>query len=86
MPITIKGIRISTIVLKRSDESGKTDIENASYSLISSTDHVLATQPIGGYGGLALKPSVTTIKALEAFVTSYKKDVTDVLGLEQETA
>ena len=84
MPITIKGIRIDDIILKRNEESGRTSIDAASYSLISSTDHVLAKQSIGGYGGLALKASAETIKALEIFVQGYKKDVLAVLGLDLE--
>jgi len=82
MPITIKGIRIESVGIKRSEESGIEDIEGATYSLISSADCVLARQPIGGYGGLTLKPSPATIKALREFVASYKADIVAVLGLE----
>ena len=82
MPITIKGIRVEFVTIERSQESGGFDIKDARYSLVSSTDHVLATQPIGGYGGMSLKPSPDTRKALEAFMLSYKKDVVSVLGLE----
>jgi hypothetical protein len=81
-PITIKGIKVDSVSLKREHETGRDIIENAQYSLISSTDHVLATQTIGGYGGLALKPSPLTIKALEAFMQAYKADVNMALGLD----
>jgi hypothetical protein len=82
MPITIKGIRIDSVTIERLDENGAVNLKGATYSLISSTDHILATQPIGGYGGIALKPSPATMKALETFMQSYKADVLTVLGLE----
>jgi hypothetical protein len=82
MPITVKGIRVDYVNVKRSEESGRLEIENAAYSLISSTDHVLAKQPIGSYGGMALKPSPETIKKLEAFMAGYKADIQAACGLE----
>lgn len=85
MAITIKGIRVDAVDIKLNVESGGVDIENAAYSLISSTDHVLAKQTIGGYGGLALKPSPETRKAMDAFMASYKRDVVAVLGLDLDT-
>jgi len=84
MAITIKGIRIEGVDVKSNLEAGGYVIDNASYSLISSTDHVLAKQIIGGYGGLSLKASAETQKALNAFMASYKRDVVAVLGLELE--
>jgi hypothetical protein len=82
MAITIKGIRVDWVSFERQEDSGRMGIKDARYSLISSTDHVLATQGIGGYGGLALKPSPQTIKALETFMELYKADVLAVLGLD----
>ena len=82
MAITIKGIRVDFVSIERIMESGRDEIKDARYSLISSTDHVLATQSIGGYNGLALKPSPETIKALEDFMRRYKADVLAVLGLD----
>lgn len=84
MAITIKGIRIDVVNIKRSDETGAGEIADAQYSLISSTEHVLARQTIGGYGGLTLKPSPATKKALDPFMSGYKADVIAVLGLDAE--
>lgn len=82
MAITIKGIRIDHIVLERDEASGKVSIKSAQYSLISSTEHVLATQSLHGYGGIALKPSVATLNHLDEFLKSYHADVLNVLGLD----
>ena len=82
MPITIKGIRVDYVSLERDNESNRTNIKEARYSLISSTEHVLATQSVHGYQGLAMKPSPGTIKALEEFMQLYKTDVLTVLGLD----
>jgi len=81
MPITIKGIRIDLVSIKRSEETGGMDIDASQYSLISSTEYVLARQSIGSYGGLTLKPSPGTKKLLDSFMESYKADVVAVLGL-----
>ena len=82
MAITIKGIRIDDIAVTWNIERGAFVVSTASYSLISSVDKVLAKQSIGGYGAMVLEPSPDTIKALEAFTASYKRDVTATLGLE----
>lgn len=83
MAITIKGIRIESVHLKRDDASGTLHLEQASYALMSSTDKVLANQSIGGYNGLAVSLSPATQKLLAQFTESYKLDVTTVLGLEE---
>ena len=70
------------VTIERSEETGHCAIKEARYSLISSTDHVLASQSIGGYGGLSLKPSPQTIKLLEQFMQAYKADTLAVLGLD----
>ncbi len=82
MAITIKGIRIDYIVLERDEVNGKVSIKSAQYSLISSTEHVLATQSINGYSGLALKPTAATLNNLDEFLKSYHADVLSVLGLD----
>lgn len=84
MPITIKGIRVTSIQLTLDKEIGAFKIENAQYELLSSTDHVLAQQAIGGYGGRVLKASQDTEKALNEFVQAYRKDVDLALGLNEE--
>lgn len=84
MPITIKGIRIETVNLQRQEKSGTLELKTASYSLLSSSDRVLANQSIGEYGNqLAVVPSATTVGLLNQFIASYRKDVTTVLGLEE---
>lgn len=85
MAITIKGIRIEVISINRDAENGGHKIETAEYALISSLEKVLAKQPVGGYNGLKLEPSVATVKALRAFMDSYTADVTGALGLEPES-
>lgn len=83
MPVTLKGIRLESVTLER-QESGKLDLKSASYSLLSSTDHVLANQSIGGYGDkLKLNPSPKTIELLNAFVDNYRNDITTLLGLSE---
>ena len=81
MPVTIKGIRLNDMQLKRQDD-GSHRLEVASYSLISSVDKVLADQTIGGYNGMKLEPSPGTVKALSEFLKLYKADVVTALGLE----
>ncbi len=84
MPITIKGIRLESVTLERQETSGKVELKAASYVLLSSSDHVLANQSIGGYGDkVKVALSGDTIKLLTQFVDSYRKDVSEVLGLEQ---
>ncbi len=82
MAITIKGIRLESISLKRNEDGGN-KIETAEYSLISSVDKVLAKQTVGGYGGMVLEPSRGTVAALDAFITAYRADVVGTLGLEE---
>lgn len=82
--ITLKGIRLETLSLERQDRTGKIEMKSASYSLLSSTDHVLANQSIGGYSDkVAITPSKATLDLLDQFIESYKKDITVVLGLEE---
>jgi hypothetical protein len=83
MPVTVKGIRVDFVNLERNVETGEAGIKEARYSLVSSTDHILAQQAVGSYGGMSLKPSQDTVKLLHAFFQSYKKDVTTALGLEE---
>jgi len=83
MPITIKGIRLESMNLEREEKSGRVELKTSSYSLLSSTDRVLANQTIGGYNSpVTVVPSSTTMALLDQFVNSYRKDVCDVLGLD----
>lgn len=83
MAITIKGIRIEDISIARDTESGGYKISSANYSLLSSVDKVLAKQSIGGYGAITLEASPATVKLLQDFSESYRKDVVTTLGLEE---
>lgn len=81
MPIGIKGIRLDSINIKPTEEA---DTIEASYSLISTADKVLAKQSIGGYNGMAIQPSPNTIEKLRAFMSAYKSDVQITLGLDAQ--
>ena len=81
MAITIQGIKVEDIQLQPDKDNGGYRIHTALYHLISSTGKILAKQTIGGYQGVALEPSPETKKALEAFTSSYTKDVQNILGL-----
>jgi len=84
MAITIKGIRLEDVNLIREDKSGKLELKSATYCLISSADCVLASQGIGGYNDkVKISPSGDTLKFLNQFVNSYKKDISTILGLEE---
>jgi hypothetical protein len=84
MAITIKGIRLESVELQRQDSTEKIELRNASYSLLSSADHVLANQTIGGYNDkLKIRTSAETNKLLNSFLDSYRKDITQMLGLEE---
>lgn len=79
MPVTIKGIRLDDVTIKR--EGDETKIETQ-YALISSADKVLANQSVGGYNGMKLQPSLDTLNALDAFIKAYKKDIETAIGIE----
>jgi hypothetical protein len=83
MAITLKGIRLESLNIVRSKESGNLELNQSSYALISSTDKVLANQSIGAYGGVTINASPDTLALLEKFIQSYKKDITTMLGLEE---
>jgi len=83
MAITIKGIRITSINIVLDKENGAFRIDNSQYELLSSTDHVLAQQSIGGYGGRTLKATQETENLLNKFIQSYRKDVDTTLGLNE---
>ncbi len=79
-PITLKGIRVDTLTVSR-DADGRDQI-SAKYSLVSSLDKVLAQQDVGGYNGLKVQPSATTLKLFADAIAAYKADINMVLGLE----
>lgn len=82
MPITISGIKVNDIHIEPIERADGYRIKTAEYSLISSTNKVLAKQIVGGYNGLALEPSQATKDALDVFTKSYVTDVQALLGLE----
>jgi hypothetical protein len=83
MPITLKGIRLESLDIQRSKDTGQMMMNSSVYSLISSADKVLANQTVGGYGGMTVSASPETLSLLEKFMASYKRDITTVLGLEE---
>lgn len=85
MPITIRGIRITSLEVSRSEE-GKDKIK-ASYQLVASNDKVLAKENLSSeadYTGQLFTPSPQTIKALTDAVALYKKDVEMSIGFSDE--
>lgn len=83
MAITLKGIRLESLNVIRDKESGVMKLSSASYALISSSDKVLANQSIGDYGQMNIAATADTLKILDQFIQSYKKDITTTLGLEE---
>lgn len=83
MAITLKGIRLESLDIQRDKDAGGMKLSSAQYALISSADKVLANQAVGGYGGMVVAASADTLKLLEQFMDSYKRDITAVLGLEE---
>lgn len=82
MAITIKGIRVESITVSRTDEGS--DKITCQYKLISSTDKVLASQSFSSqkeYGEQQFVPPSDTIKALGDAVEKYKLDVERHLGI-----
>jgi hypothetical protein len=84
MPITIKGIRITSFSVSV-DNEGKERI-NASYQLISSADKVLAKETVDterGYGDKeAFVPSPPVKKAIADAIQQYKAEIAMNLGLD----
>ena len=82
MAITIKGIRITSITISRTEEGS--DKVNCDYELISSADKVLASQSLTSktdYGSTVFVPPSDTLKQIAAAVEKYKQDVETHLGL-----
>lgn len=84
MAITIKGIRIGDITIKRDGEDEETSGVTCNYSLISSVDKVLAKQTVGGYNGLKIQPSADTLGAMDKFLVLYRRDIETTLGLNTD--
>lgn len=85
MPITIRGIRITSLTVSR-DAEGQDKVQ-ASYQLISSLDKVLAKETLTSkqsYGEQTFAPSPQTTKALTDAVALYKADVEMSLGITTE--
>lgn len=82
--ITISGIRIDTINANRDKGESKYTF-TSNYSLISSTEKVVARQSTGGYGEtMKCDPSPQTAKLFEAFITSFTSDISELIGLNAE--
>jgi len=78
-PITIKGVRIDSIKIERSDSTGEQTIES-SYSILTSANKVVAKQTVGGYNGMKIQPSPATMQAMAAAVRLYQNDIDATLG------
>lgn len=78
--ISVKGIRIESVSLNKEADAWKI---KGDYSLMSSTDKVLAKQAVNGYNEVAVNPSPKTIAALDALLASFKDDISTVLGLNE---
>lgn len=81
MAITIKGIKINSVIVEPDPENGGFKMKQSEYSLIGSNDKVLAKQVLGGYGSLPFTTSPATQKALDTFMAAYTADVQQLLGL-----
>lgn len=82
MAITIKGVRITSITVSRTEEGS--DRVSCNYELISSADKVLAKQSlssISSYNESVFVPPSDTLKQLSDAVEKYKRDVESHLGL-----
>lgn len=82
--LAIRGIRVESLVFGR-DSTGKPRI-SGKYALLSTSDRVLATQPFNEYGGIDINLSPDTIKAMDAFEASIKRDVHATIGIEEGAA
>ena len=82
MSISIQGIRIDNVSITREEDG---DEITSVYSLISSGGRVLAKQNVNGYQGLEIPIGVETTKLLGMFISSWKKDIQTILGLEEES-
>jgi hypothetical protein len=82
MAITIKGVRITSITVSRTDEGS--DRVSCNYELISSADKVLAKQSlssVSSYNETMFVPPSDTLVELGKAVERYKRDVETHLGL-----
>ncbi len=82
MALAVQGIRVPSVNINRIDD-GSSQI-SGSYELISATDRVLCKQPFNGYNDMKITWSNETITALNALLTSVKKDVQNTLGITEE--
>lgn len=76
--VTIKEARIDSVVLERK-EDGDYGL-SGQYSLVTTADKVLATQPFGGFNKLQIPMSPATSQAYAAFIAAYQGDVNALLG------
>ncbi len=79
MSITIKGIKLRDITVTR-DEEGKIKV-TGNYSVLSSTDKVIAKQGFNGYNDIEVSWTAETQRLIESAVAAIKQDVELTLGL-----
>ncbi len=80
MAITIEGIKISGINIKREEKDGVLDV-TGSYELVSNTGVTLAKQSFNDYGGMKVQFSPVTVKLLRDAMSAIGDDLNMVLGL-----
>ena len=81
MPITIQGIRITSVSVSR-DDGGEEKVQG-NYELMSTNDKVLAKQSFNGYNDIKVEMSLETKQSLLSFLTGIKKDTMMTLGLSE---
>ena len=79
--IGLRGIRLDKVEV---DIKGGEIKTSGKYSLVSTTDKVLATQGFNSYSDIIVELSADTHKALGAFLSALKLDVDRVLGLNEQ--
>jgi len=78
--ISIKGVKVDNVQIKQGDKGEF--IVTGSYSIISSSDKVIATQSFNDYSEIKVGLSQETQKALENFSSLLKTDVEITTGLK----
>ncbi len=82
MALAVQGIRVPSVNITRLE--GGDNLVSGSYELISTTDRVLCKQGFNGYDNMKITWSKETVIALNALLTSIKKDIQTTLGITEE--
>lgn len=82
MPITIKGIRVTSMTVGRKEEGS--DKISCNYELISSEDKVLAKQSLStesAYNETVFIPPSDVVRQITDAATAYRKAIEQHLGI-----